>query len=157
MNGKGEEMVKIIFGLIGIVIILAEILNIISTQRLWTKKITLWLAVYCFSAYVLWGDVIFLLIFMGCSTILIKYYYTLQKVSGKIIELEYTKLEDDLFCFFSLQEFPNIKFWTIKEVADPLQLRVYDEVAFWAEKIENGHFKIRTFTKIKQINIMKAV
>lgn len=48
MNGKGEEMVKIIFGLIGIVIILAEILNIISTQRLWTKKITLWLAVYCF-------------------------------------------------------------------------------------------------------------
>lgn len=38
MNGKGEEMVKIIFGLIGIVIILAEILNIISTQRLWTKK-----------------------------------------------------------------------------------------------------------------------
>lgn len=148
MNGKGEEMVKIIFGLIGIVIILAEILNIISTQRLWTKKITLWLAVYCFSAYVLWGDVIFLLIFMGCSTILIKYYYTLQKVSGRIIELEYTKLEDDLFCFFSLQEFPNIKFWTIKEVADPLQLRVYDEVAFWAEKIENGHFKIRTFTKI---------
>ena len=117
-------MVKIIFGLIGIVIILAEILNIISTQRLWTKKITLWLAVYCFSAYVLWGDVIFLLIFMGCSTILIKYYYTLQKVSGRIIELEYTKLEDDLFCFFSLQEFPNIKFWTIKEVADPLQLRV---------------------------------
>lgn len=94
---------------------------------------------------------------MGCSTILIKYYYTLQKVSGRIIELEYTKLEDDLFCFFSLQEFPNIKFWTIKEVADPLQLRVYDEVAFWAEKIENGHFKIRTFTKIKQINIMKAV
>lgn len=87
----------------------------------------------------------------------LKYYYTLQKVSGRIIELEYTKLEDDLFCFFSLQEFPNIKFWTLKEVADPLQLRVYDEVAFWAEKIENGHFKIRTFTKIKQINIMKAV
>ena len=79
-------MVKIIFGLIGIVIILAEILNIISTQRLWTKKITLWLAVYCFSAYVLWGDVIFLLIFMGCSTILIKYYYTLQKVSGRMYD-----------------------------------------------------------------------
>ena len=41
-----EKMGEIIFGVIGIGIISAAILNIVSTQRMWTKKIAFLLGLY---------------------------------------------------------------------------------------------------------------
>ena len=44
-------MGEIIFGVIGIGIISAAILNIVSTQRMWTKKIAFLLGLYSYFAY----------------------------------------------------------------------------------------------------------
>lgn len=53
-------MGEIIFGVIGIGIISAAILNIVSTQRMWTKKIAFLLGLYSYFAYSMWGNFIFI-------------------------------------------------------------------------------------------------
>ena len=71
-----EKMGEIIFGVIGIGIISAAILNIVSTQRMWTKKIAFLLGLYSYFAYSMWGNFIFIIIESGCIFVLIKYYMT---------------------------------------------------------------------------------
>lgn len=152
-----EKMGEIIFGIIGIGIISAAILNIVSTQRMWTKKIAFLLGLYSYFAYSMWGNFIFIIIESGCIFVLIKYYMTHSKISGKITKIKYKEINSEVWCCFFIDKYPNATFWLLQEVIERERLRKEDEVVFWAKKITDDFFKIDSFSRVKQIDIVQAI
>lgn len=152
-----EKMGEIIFGVIGIGIISAAILNIVSTQRMWTKKIAFLLGLYSYFAYSMWGNFIFIIIESGCIFVLIKYYMTHSKISGKITKIKYKEINSEVWCCFFIDKYPNATFWLLQEVIERERLRKEDEVVFWAKKITDDFFKIDSFSRVKQIDIVQAI
>ena len=144
-----EKMGEIIFGVIGIGIISAAILNIVSTQRMWTKKIAFLLGLYSYFAYSMWGNFIFIIIESGCIFVLIKYYMTHSKISGKITKIKYKEINSEVWCCFFIDKYPNATFWLLQEVIERERLRKEDEVVFWAKKITDEFFKIDSFSRVK--------
>ena len=157
INAWKCKMGEIIFGVIGICIISAAILNIVSTQRMWTKKIAFLLGLYSYFAYSMWGNFIFIIIESGCIFVLIKYYMTHSKISGKITKIKYKEINSEVWCCFFIDKYPNATFWLLQEVIERERLRKEDEVVFWAKKITDEFFKIDSFSRVKQIDIVQAI
>ena len=124
---------------------------------MWTKKIAFLLGLYSYFAYSMWGNFIFIIIESGCIFVLIKYYMTHSKISGKITKIKYKEINSEVWCCFFIDKYPNATFWLLQEVIERERLRKEDEVVFWAKKITDEFFKIDSFSRVKQIDIVQAI
>lgn len=105
----------------------------------------------------MWGNFIFIIIESGCIFVLIKYYMTHSKISGKITKIKYKEINSEVWCCFFIDKYPNATFWLLQEVIERERLRKEDEVVFWAKKITDDFFKIDSFSRVKQIDIVQAI
>lgn len=87
----------------------------------------------------------------------IKYYMTHSKISGKITKIKYKEINSEVWCCFFIDKYPNATFWLLQEVIERERLRKEDEVVFWAKKITDEFFKIDSFSRVKQIDIVQAI
>lgn len=85
------------------------------------------------------------------------YHMTHSKISGKITKIKYKEINSEVWCCFFIDKYPNATFWLLQEVIERERLRKEDEVIFWAKKITDEFFKIDSFSRVKQIDIVQAI